>query len=423
MVGGLTWPTCLRSLARIVNAHRLLPALALLFLWLARAQQASEPAVFAPEVDARTDAIRAELRPAKAEPPKQKMWVDFTAIDAPKSVDEFQRLWHQPPVCQGLSGMCWCFSTTSFLESESQRLSGRQLHFSVLHTVYWEYVEKAREFVRTRGKSAFGEGSQSAAVLRAWRTYGVVPAEAYTGLRNGATNYDHESTVFAEIKKYLEGLKASGAWAEEPALAQVRGLLDFHLGAPPATVSVEGRALTPRQYLTEVARLNPDDYVALVSFLDQPRWQFIEYPVPDNWWHGREYWNVPLAEFTTAFKSAIGKGFSVVVAADISEPGYSMGPPGVAVVPAWDIPSAAIDERARQFRFSNGTTADDHALHVIGHAERQGKTWYLLKDSWGSAWNNAHPGYYFCHEDYVKLKVLAFMVHKDAVADLLSRTK
>jgi bleomycin hydrolase len=90
---------------------------------------------------------------------------------------------------------------------------------------------------------------------------------------------------------------------------------------------------------------------------------------------------------------------------------------------AQSLPSAYIDEAARQFRFNNGTTTDDHGLHVVGFTEKNSKDWYLVKDSWSSAWNNDHPGYYFFHEDYVKLKVLGFMVHKDAVKDLLAKVK
>ncbi len=46
-----------------------------------------------------------------------------------------------------------------------------------------------------------------------------------------------------------------------------------------------------------------------------------------------------------------------------------------------------------------------------------------MKDSWSSSWNNDHPGYYFFHEDYVKLKMLSFLVHKDAVKELLARAR
>jgi bleomycin hydrolase len=218
-------------------------------------------------------------------------------------------------------------------------------------------------------------------------------------------------------------VKAAGAWNEEAVVSTVRAILDHHLGAPPTTVQVDGKKLTPMEYLKQVARLNPDDYVEFLSFMAKPYWQRTEYEVPDNWWHGKEYLNVPLEDFMAAFKGAIRKGYSLAIAADMSEPGYSIGAPSIAVVPTWDIPPAYIDEAARQFRFHNGTTTDDHGLHVVGCTSKNGKDWFLVKDSWSSAWNNEHPGYYFFHEDYVKLKVLGFMVHKDAVKDLLEKVK
>lgn len=389
----------------------------------AAAEERRDGAVFAEKVDAKLDAIRAEVRAKETPAPKKRMWVDFSAVDAPKAVSEFTSVWHQPPVCQGLSGMCWCFSTTSFLESEVHRLTKRELRLSVLHTVYWEHVEKAKGWVRARGTSVYGEGSQPAAVLRALRNHGALPAEAYTGLRDGKKEHDHEATLYAEIKAYLEGVKSAGAWNEAAVVSTVRAILDHHLGAPPETVVVDGVSMTPREYLAKVVRLDPDDYVAFLSTMERPYWEKAEYAVPDNWWHGKEYVNVPLDAFLAAIKGAVRGGYSLVVAGDMSEPGYSIGPPGIAVVPSWDVPSPFIDEAARAFRFANGSTTDDHGLHVVGITARKGKDWFLVKDSWSSSWNNAHPGYYFFHEDYVKLKMLAFLVHKDAVKELLARVK
>ncbi len=224
--------------------------------------------------------------------------------------------------------------------------------------------------MRSRGTSAYGEGSQAAAVLRALREHGAVPAEAYTGLKEGKKDHDHESTLYAEIRTYLDGVKTAGAWNEAQVVSTVRAILDHHLGAPPETVVVDGQALTPKEYLAKVVRLNPDDYVAFLSTMDKPYWEKAEYEVPDNWWHGKEYVNVPLDAFLAAIKGAVKGGFSVAIAGDMSEPGYSIGPPGIAVVPTWDIPSAYIDEAARAFRFGNGSTTDDHGLHVVGWLNR-----------------------------------------------------
>ena len=291
-----------------------------------RAEERRDQAVFAEKKDASNDAITAEVRKKEDPPAKKRMWVDFSTVDAPKAVSEFTSVWHQPPVCQGLSGMCWCFSTTSFLESEAWRLTKRELRLSVLHTVYWEHVEKARGWVKSRGTSVYGEGSEPAAVLRALREHGALPADSYTGLPGGRKEHDHESTLYAEIKAYLDGVKAAGAWNEEAVASTVRAILDHHLGAPPATVVVDGVSLTPKEYLAKVVRLNPDDYVGFLSTMEKPYWEKAEYAVPDNWWHGKEYVNVPLDTFLSAIKGAIRKGFSVGVAGDMSEPGYSIGP-------------------------------------------------------------------------------------------------
>ncbi len=48
-------------------------------------------------------------------------------------------------------------------------------------------------------------------------------------------------------------------------------------------------------------------------------------------------------------------------------------------------------------------------------------TWFLVKDSWKTAYQGPVKGYFFYREDYLKLKVLMIMTHKDAVADLLAK--
>ena len=83
-----------------------------------------------------------------------------------------------------------------------------------------------------------------------------------------------------------------------------------------------------------------------------------------------------------------------------------------------------IDENARQFRFSNKTTTDDHAIHLIGYKiEENGDWWFLIKDSGSGSRNGRFPGYYFYHEDYVKLKMMTFTIHKDAVKSTLEKCK
>lgn len=362
---------------------------------------------------------RAEAFKKKDLPSKKEFRLDFSAVKAPASPSEFTQFWHTPPISQGISGMCWCFSATSFFESEIYRLTKRQIKLSELYTVYWEYVEKARRFVEERGNSAFGEGSEANAVPRMWKKYGIVPADAYTGKQPGQEVHDH-AALFAELKAYLSSVKSTNSWNEAEVLSTVRSVLDHYLGVPPATVVVDGKSMTPMEYFSKVVRLNPDDYVNFMSLMEKPYYQKVELVEPDNWWHSAEYYNVPLDEFMAILRRALRGGRTAAIGGDTSEPGYE-GHAGVGVIPTFDIPSDYIDEYARQFRWSNHTTTDDHGIHVVGYLEKDGRDWYLIKDSGSGSRNNAHPGYYYYRDEYVKLKMLAFTVHRDVVEDVLKK--
>jgi bleomycin hydrolase len=174
--------------------------------------------------------------------------------------------------------------------------------------------------------------------------------------------------------------------------------------------------------MKNVAKLNPSDYVDFMSLMQKPYWTQAEYKVPDNWWRSDVYHNVPLDAFMSGIKGAISNGYSISIGGDVSESGYNPFK-DVAVVPSYDIPSEYIDENARQFRFSNGSTTDDHAIHLIGYKETEKGWWFLIKDSGSGARNGSFPGYYFYHEDYVKLKMMTYTVHKDAVKDILQQMK
>ena len=347
--------------------------------------------------------------------------MDYTGKDIPKSVDEFKTVWCNDPLSQGRTGTCWCFASSSFFESEIHRITGKEVKLSELYTVYWEYVEKAREYVKTRGESFFGEGSETNAVPRMMAQYGVVPQEAYNGMQSGQKYHDHKG-LYREMKHYLKTIKEQGAWNEEVVLAIVKNILDHYIGEPPATFKWNGSVYTPQAFFEKVTKLKTDEYVNFMSLKEKPWWENAEYKVPDNWWRSDDYYNVPADDFMEAIKSALSEGYSLAIGGDVSESGYS-SQHDAAMVPSYDIPGEYIDDNARQFRFSNKSTTDDHAIHLVGWKEHNGDTWFLVKDSGSGAQNGKNRGYYFYHEDYVKLKIMTFTVHKDGVKNTLKKMK
>ncbi len=351
--------------------------------------------------------------------PSRKFMMDFSGMDLPRSKDQFKIFWHTDPISQGLSGMCWCFCTTSYFESEIYRLTKRNIKLSELYTVYWEYIEKARRFVQERGDSEFGEGSESNAVKRIWKKYGIVPAEVYSGLKPNQKVHDHRK-LYEEMNNYLQYVKTNHLWNEEVTISTIISILNHYLGEPPKSFDYQGKNYTPLEFFQKVVRLNMDDYLDFLSLKQQPYYQQVEFEVPDNWWHSKEYYNIPLDEFMAIIKKAVRNNYSVCIGGDVSEPGYDSHYE-VAMVPSFDIPSQFIDEDARQLRFSNKTTEDDHGIHLVGYWEKDGQDWYLIKDSGSGARNGPNFGYYFYHEDYIKLKMLSFMVHKDMATDILKK--
>ncbi len=352
---------------------------------------------------------------------KQKFTMDFSKIIRPKSLDEFTKWTHLPPVTQDTTGTCWSFATTSFLESELARMGKEPVKLSEMYFVYWEYVEKARRFIQQKGDSNFGEGSEHNAVLRHMKNHGLVRQSDYSGLLSGYAGHNH-SKLFKEVSSYLDYLEVNKIWDENQAIASVRLILNKYLGEPPTTIPVAGKEVTPVQYMTEVLELNPDDYISFMSLMDAPFYQQAEYKVPDNWWHSQEYYNVPLDEFYQAIVDAVKNGYTVALGGDTSEAGRN-AEQDIAVIPSFDIAAKNIDQSAREFRFKNHTSTDDHAIHLVGYKKMGDHTWFLIKDSGRSGHLGKLKGYFMFRDDYIKLKMLNFLVHKSAVQNLINKFK
>ncbi len=349
--------------------------------------------------------------------------MDQSGYSIPDKISDYKREWANPVISQGNAGSCWAYSTVSFLESEIYRLNKKQVKLSEAFTIYNEYIEKAKGFVQTRGKSLFSQGSEGNAVTKSWKIYGTVPYSVYTGLLHGRKHHTHEA-MFNEMESYLQSVKTQNAWNENEVVETIKSIMNHHIGEPPAEFSIEGKTFTPVSYLNDYLKLNPDNYIEILSYKQEPYWQKVEYKVPDNWWHSKDYYNIPLNDFMKIINNSIKNGYTMSIGGDVSEAGFLRNTQA-AIIPSFDIPSEYIDENARQFRFSNKTTTDDHGMHLVGFTEKDGAYWYLIKDSSSGSRNNdenaAEFGYYFFNENYIKLKMMGFTIHKDAVNDILKK--
>ncbi|MBD3235866.1 MAG: peptidase C1 [Candidatus Eisenbacteria bacterium] len=360
---------------------------------------------------------RYEEEAEREEAEEQRLRLDWSGVETPEDPAAFASAFHFPPQPQHATGTCWAFATTSFFESEVHRLTGQQIRLSEMWTVYWEWVEKVRRFVREYGHSNLGPGSQLHATREIYRQYGAVPLEAYPGNRREDGRHDH-TLMSREIHRYLHWVEENDYWFEERVVDYVRGILDEHLGIPPQLFDYNQRTYTPRVFLRSILELDMDDYFEICSTMRQPFGDWMRLDVHDNWRRREDYLNLPLERFYGVIRSAVQEGYTVCVGGDTSEPGVD-GKQDAAVVPSFDIPRDCIDQASREFRIYNRTTTDDHGFHLVGYLQLDGGDWFLDKDSNRSSRLGEHAGYYFFQGDYIRLKMLSAMVHRDRLAGLL----
>jgi bleomycin hydrolase len=105
--------------------------------------------------------------------------------------------------------------------------------------------------------------------------------------------------------------------------------------------------------------------------------------------------------------TALHKGWSVGWEGDVTENGFNMSD-GVAY---FEDTTAGIDQ-VRLDNYKSESTERDHMLHIIGLAvDENGKSWFYLKNSWGT-WRNTLNGLLYMNVNYFKLKTVILFVNK-----------
>ncbi|MEA1873778.1 MAG: C1 family peptidase [Bacteroidota bacterium] len=334
----------------------------------------------------------------------------------PTNIANYETLWHIIPKSQGNTGTCWCFAATSFLESEIMRQQSETIDLSEMYFVYWEYVDRALDFVQTRGETYFEQGSEANALKRLIPKYGFVPEFAYPGKPKYREFHSH-GEMLAEMKTYLNGVKISGEWNEKLVEAGIRSILDAHMGEVPEEFTFNNQIYTAQSFY-EFIDVDVLGMFSFMSTMSAPYGQKAELVEPDNWWHSDDYYNVELDDYYQIIENAVKSGYSICICGDVSEPGYNSRKE-VALVPDFDIPAEYINESSRELRLNNKSTTDDHCIHIVGYQNVDDETWFLIKDSGSGGFDGKNKGYRFYHEDYIRLKMMNIMLHKDAARSVL----
>lgn len=339
-----------------------------------------------------------------------------------------------PVLSQDKTGTCWSFSSTSFLEAEILRITGKKMDLSEMYNVKYTYLDKAENYVMRQGKAQFGEGGLNHDVINSAKKYGIVYEESYTGKLNPDEKYDHskmEGELEAIVKKAVADSPANyPAWKKDymAVLDNYMGKYDAEDPLISATTTVDkanaktSKSLSPKQTL-ELSKLKLDDYVTVTSFTHEPFYSKFILNIPDNFSNG-SYYNLPLDEFIGTIDYALDNGFTLALDTDVSETTFS-AKYGIAVLPfnpkdADEIltsikPEKKVSAESRQQQFENYSTTDDHLMHLVGKVKDQnGNIYYKVKNSWGT--KSGKDGYMYMSVAYLRMKAISVMLDKDGLS-------
>ncbi|ACU63612.1 C1 family peptidase [Chitinophaga pinensis] len=357
--------------------------------------------------------------------------IQSQAQETNRSLEEIKIIRNNPytPVKnQANTGTCWCFSTTSMIESACLHEGQQALDLSEMFTVRNIYREKAENYIHRQGFTRFDEGGLGHDVLHAIAAYGVVPEDAYSGLKEGQAWHDHAEMV-GQLRAYLDSiLKLSRPiptnWEDG-----FNAIMDKYLGTVPANFTYKGRSYTAKTFAKEVVKFNADDYVSLTSFTHHPFYSSFIIEVPDNVSNGA-YYNIPLKELIDIAKTAVEKGYTVLWDADVSNHGFMVGK-GYALRPLADsltrgalinpdVEEKDYSQEERQQLFDELVTEDDHLMHITGIGKTgKGKEFFIVKNSYGSQ-SGPFDGFIKVSIPYFAINTITIIVPKAALEKSLS---
>lgn len=329
---------------------------------------------------------------------------------------------------QNKSGTCWSFSTLSFFESELKRMGKGEFDLSEMTVVRNAYVQKAIKYVRTHGTINFGAGGAFHDPLNNLRDFGMMPESAYPNTLSASVKLDH-GEMDKVLKAYVDAIAKSDGEITSSWLVGYNGILDAYLGKHPETFTYNGKSYTAKTF-NDYLGLKPDDYIDLTSYTHHPFYQKFMLEIPDNWsWDG--IYNLPIDEWMNIMEYALSKGFTIAWGADVSDKGFSHKN-GLALMPETDWENMSKNEKdsiwlrpckqrtitqdMRQKDFDNFLTTDDHGMQITGmFKDQKGTKWFKVKNSWGLGHGNECGGYFYASENYLRLRTMNFLVHKDGI--------
>ena len=347
---------------------------------------------------------------------------------------------------QNNSGTCWSYSALAFLESEVIKKDPKKKDIDLCESflVSKTYTDRADRNVRTHGDASFSQGGSFYDAIFCMDRYGLIPEGLmpYPNTLYGDSLFNF-TAFFPPMEAYIHAISKSDAKKINPIWKKnVQSMLDGYFGECPNEFTYKGVKYTPKSFVKDYLKLDPNDYVSLTSYTHHPFYSSFILEIQDNWRWASSY-NLPLDEFMRVMDEAVKNGWTFAWGADVSEEGFSRRTGKnrcVATVPdtkatagvgsdqsRWTGEKAGakisqadaagekvITQEMRQEGYDNWTTTDDHGMQIYGIAKDQtGKEYFMMKNSWGEY--GPYKGFWYVSKPYVAYKTMNIVINKNAI--------
>ena len=347
---------------------------------------------------------------------------------------------------QNNSGTCWSYSALAFLESEVIKKDPKKKDIDLCESflVSKTYTDRADRNVRTHGDASFSQGGSFYDAIFCMDRYGLIPEGLmpYPNTLYGDSLFNF-TAFFPPMEAYIHAISKSDAKKINPIWKKnVQSMLDGYFGECPTEFTYKGVKYTPKSFVKDYLKLDPNDYVSLTSYTHHPFYSSFILEIQDNWRWASSY-NLPLDEFMRVMDEAVKNGWTFAWGADVSEEGFSRRTGKnrcVATVPdtkatagvgsdqsRWTGEKAGakisqadaagekvITQEMRQEGYDNWTTTDDHGMQIYGIAKDQtGKEYFMMKNSWGEY--GPYKGFWYVSKPYVAYKTMNIVSNKNAI--------
>ncbi len=312
------------------------------------------------------------------------------------------------------SNACWSFSTTSFIETELNRLYKMNIVLSPMFFVYYNYILQAENYLSNKGNARISPGGLASHAFDVYNKYGCMPAKIYSDNLK-VENYDYQN-VYNPVKEILDSSLISNA-DKNDILTAIKRILSENIARMPASIEYKSQAYTPKEFAEKIGKIYTDNYYRITSYKDLGFYQSCNLPVAANW-KNDSYYNIPLIEFIELIDYALQNGFTLLWDGDVTEYPIITNQGIDFKVEKVDLyqysNDTTITDELRQSTFNDKSTTEDHNSHIVGVAkDKNGTKYYILKDSNGT--DNFSNGFIYISENYLALKTISIIVHKDGI--------